>query len=157
MNSLQHLNFLNGINTWLNNISDEPSILNNRSIWGSKIFDHIINGDIEMISQFIIEHPNEVNTQNGLGVTLLCQACMYQKYDISEFLLQHGADPNLQNVGGLTPLHWAVTHSDTRFVTLLLEYGCDPTIKTTFGRTPLQHSKIWNNYELYSKFEKLKN
>ena len=127
---------------------DEPDELFNYL----EIFKSIRSGNIETIKDFIALHSDKINLQSDTGNSLLATACRYSQREIAKFLLESGADPNMQNIGGLSPLHWACCKRDVLFVPLLTGYGCNPALKNISGCTALEHSKLWQNYELYSQF-----
>lgn len=107
--------------------------------------------DIEIIINYILQHPNEINKKNEKGWTALMIACRNSNIygnDIVDILLGNNADPNLCNNKSWTALTLACVHSgydsncDT--VKLLLENNAD--INICVDEIFLLHQVILSKY-----------
>ena len=80
----------------------------------------------------------ELNTQDGLGCTLLHMACSYS-YDCARFLLEQGALVDVKDsILGWTPLHHACNEGNSEIWNLLLAYETDIFLRNDLmGWTPV--------------------
>ena len=64
--------------------------------------------------------PNEINTADSHGRTVLFYAAKFGKVNAVKNLLKAGGDPNVTDVDGSSPLHEAVERCHHNIVKLLL-------------------------------------
>lgn len=105
---------------------------------GSKIFQSVLQGDIEGTKALFGDQSASSKDQTECGTTLLHIASGAQNVEMVRLLIREGADSNTPDQDGQTPLHEALAVEDN-FDTarLLIENGADLANKTTEDRTPL--------------------
>jgi len=70
----------------------------------------------------LLQSGADINTQDMLGFTPLCQAAVNEWAETCRLLLQHGAKVDQGNLVGRTPLHLAVTSGNLFAVKVLVEF-----------------------------------
>jgi len=70
----------------------------------------------------LLQSGADINTQDMLGFTPLCQAAVNEWAETCRLLLQHGAKVDQGNLVGRTPLHLAVTSGNLFTVKVLVEF-----------------------------------
>ena len=83
-----------------------------------------------------------VDSFDGIGLTALQYAAMFNQTDVIYELLQRGADVNKRDRDfGLTALHFSAMFDNADAIRLLLENGASTTIKDNQGRTPIDFAR----------------
>ncbi|XP_042881625.1 ankyrin repeat and protein kinase domain-containing protein 1-like [Penaeus japonicus] len=92
------------------------------------LFYAIQNGELDNLSQILVENPDLVNTLRYGGFTALHTACHVRHPRILTTLLTHGAKLGAIDTLGHTPLHLAVHEGWHEGVAELLRRGASPNI-----------------------------
>lgn len=85
------------------------------------------------IEDAILQHPDDVDTVDGMGRTPLCWAAARGDDRTVAILLAYGADPNTMDVQITTAVSYAAEHGYTKVCRLLLEAGADLDPKLSNG------------------------
>jgi ankyrin repeat protein len=102
-------------------------------------------GPLETVQAMLDQHPDLLESTDGLGKTALTAAAENGMTKVVEFLLAKGANVNARDQYGETPLLRAADddHADTAKV--LIANGADVNAKDKFGETPLHFAKEHHN------------
>lgn len=99
--------------------------------------------------------PNEINTKDSHGRTVLFYAARYGKLNAVKNLLKAGGDPNILDLDGSSPLHEAVERCHNDVVKVLLKQGhIDVDAKNKHGQTPLMKAVIFDDVEMVKLLHK---
>jgi hypothetical protein len=79
----------------------------------------------------------DIESRDGEGRTLLCQAARQGRNTTVKFLLDHGADINAQDRTRMTPLRYAIENGDKDLVETLIDSGADLRKQGTNELDPL--------------------
>jgi ankyrin repeat protein len=88
--------------------------------------EHLVRaGDVERLKKLFVEQPEQKNSTDQQGKSLLLCAIEERQAGVVEFLLQQGADANAAGKYSPPPLHTAVYAGDPNVVRMLLKAGAD--------------------------------
>lgn len=127
--------------------------LSNRQTISKLVYMMIHNFPLYYIQEYIINHPDEINSQDSDGYTALMIAIFCKKIKhrdkLVEMLLCYGANPNLQQHEKETALTYAAKHSrnlkTNNIIKILLEKGTDPNLRNRHGETALMLAAKYSN------------
>lgn len=106
--------------------------------------------DIERLSRLLSKNKS-INTRNGVGRTMLNDACSNKSIMIASRLLEMGANVNNADQDGGTPLHDAieaeVKSSKLELVKLLITYGADVNAVSNYS-APLHFAAYSGDTEI---------
>jgi ankyrin repeat protein len=106
------------------------------------IFDFIKSDDLQKITTWLKEHPEEIGAVDGAGRTPLHYAVSNNLLTVCEWLLAGGADIHAKDVSGQTPLHYATRNDLWSITVLLLNQGAEIDARMKDGCTPLHLASI---------------
>ena len=92
----------------------------------------------EEARRWIIDRPQDINTQDHAGNTPLQIASLAGQAEVVALLLEAGCDTTCRNIDSDTPLIDAVENSHVEVVKLLLKAGVDPRQRNAKGQEPLE-------------------
>lgn len=96
-------------------------------------------GDMELLREYLQKHPDEVNSQDGQGRTVVHMAAANGRLDVLELLFdEFNPRPNIRNEEGNTALHFAALNNRVAVAELLLKKGWKASQQNNFFKTPLQ-------------------
>lgn len=67
----------------------------------------------------------------------LCDAVLFNDYDMFKQLINDGVDVNEKDYNGVTALWYAAQQGHCEMAKLLIEHGADLEVKDNYGNTPL--------------------
>ena len=115
------------------------------------------DGNLPVV-QALLEKGDNVNADDGHGITALMVASWNGHTEIVKSLLEKGADVNIKKTdSGVTPLFIASLQGHTEVVKLLLAAKADVNVKVSReGKiyTPLSIAKQWERNDIVSILEK---
>ena len=103
------------------------------------------DGDIEGVSHYLSTNPNEVDSLDQLGNTLLHTACWGKQLGVIGVIMAFAPNVNAIGCHGRTPLHYAVHEGSAvslPIINSLLAAGADARIKDDEGFTPADWAKV---------------
>ena len=132
---------INAIRNWIDEGADWPDALAGEATapapdpQATRIMEALRNGERQVFTKLLREHPEAVNRSGTRAFTPLMYAALYGDAISVRLLLERGADPNLRNLSKASALMYAVDDPDkTR---LLLDHGADSNARSDEGQTPL--------------------
>ena len=132
---------INAIRNWIDEGADWPDALAGEAMapaqdpQATRIMEALRNGEHQVFTKLLREHPEAVNRSGTGGSTPLMYAVLYGDAISVRLLLDAGADPNVRNLGNASALMYASDDPDkTR---LLLDRGADANARSDEGQTPL--------------------
>ncbi len=132
---------VNTIRNWIDEGADWPDALAGEAQAPApdpqaiRMMEALRNGERQVFTKLLREHPETVNRSGTSGFTPLMYAVLYGDANCVRLLLEAGADPNLRNLGNASALMYASDDPDkTR---LLLDRGADANARSDEGQTPL--------------------
>jgi len=142
-------------------------------IQGAEIHEAAELGHLDKVKACLANDPNQLNTEDAKGRTVLARAALSGKKELVEFLLEKGAaedifaasivghtdkvaalvkqDKNLVNAqdqGGKAALHWAALYGQKKVVELLLAEKADLNSLDENGFTPLHWAAMFNKSDV---------
>lgn len=88
------------------------------------------DGKNDLLRQYLLDHPDEVNSIDFSGDNLVSVACWHGHYDTVTMLLEEfDLDVNHTNLQGSTALHRCCSQNSSAIALLLMHKGADPHIK----------------------------
>lgn len=109
-------------------------------------------GDIELVKEYLCQHPEAIDTQDEQGRTLMHMAAANGYVDVLEVLLSFHPTPNIQNTEGNTALHFAALNKCVSTASLLLDGGWKTDIVNSAGQTALQLISQQRGFEEVENF-----
>ena len=97
------------------------------------------SNNLKKMTQYLEEHPEEVNTSDAFGTTAVAEATRRNNLKMLELLFSKKADPNRKGNGGMSPfMLWSQRNQKATAVgDLLLKNGAAINARDAMGRTPL--------------------
>ncbi|XP_046709984.1 poly [ADP-ribose] polymerase tankyrase-2-like isoform X3 [Silurus meridionalis] len=89
------------------------------------------------VSEYLLQHGAEVNSQDKGGLIPLHNAASYGHVDVAALLIKYNACVNATDKWAFTPLHEAAQKGRTQLCALLLAHGADPALRNQEGQSPL--------------------
>ncbi len=116
------------------------------------LFELIKNDDLKTFEKHLT--PENVNTINEFGDSLLFGAVILGNTDIVNSLISHGAEINLRNFKGSTALMSAIWGGHADIVNMLIDNGADLLARNDEGTTPLLAAAISGSVSLVERLLK---
>ena len=89
-----------------------------------------------------------VDVNDGIGLTALHVASMFNQTDVIKHLLHEGANMNIQDPFKKdTPLHFAARNNNTEAARILIENGADVNLVNSRNQTPLDLARKGSEVE----------
>lgn len=112
----------------------------------NELYDITHAGNLEGVSKWLDEKPEDLNADISDGYSALHVACMFGWEPIVHHLVKRGSliNQNARNASQTTPLHLAtmfrVEATAKNLILFLLDSGAELNAKQAGGQTPLHHA-----------------
>lgn len=84
-----------------------------------KIFQAVVDGDIDKVKEFLLDPNNDINCKDDEGMSLLHFAVDRGYLAMTQLLLDHRADTHILDAEGQTPLQYAIDCNHLDIIKLL--------------------------------------
>jgi len=121
-----------------------------------EFFSACVNGDLDIVTQFLYEGQYPIDIRNKNNWTGLIMACFNEREKIAKLLIANGANVNATNNKGTTVFMYAKTpvqrkQTEVFLLNYLLENGADINAKDKNGLTVLDYVQQ-NGFEVLAKW-----
>jgi ankyrin repeat protein len=110
--------------------------------------------NLEQIIDALLEAGADLNTEKGIGYTLLLEAVILDNEALVRLLLDKGAQINAMGSDGSTALHCAAQFGDKNMVALLITRGADINSRDNQGNSPLTKARFFMRPDVESLLRK---
>lgn len=120
----------------------------------TNIFEAAALGDTQRVSDWLDDHPNDLDALSDDGFPPLGLAAFFGHEDTAAFLLRNGADPDLAatNPMQVRPIHAAVANRNEQtgyaLAKLLLAHGAEVNVAQHGGWSPLHEAAAHGQNEI---------
>ena len=107
--------------------------------------DAITSIDLEKDDRFNkVKSLNDINEQDGNGVSLLWEAVRKNDLSLVKLLLSMGANPNITTNDGWTPLHLCAQNYYVECAKILISNHADVNLKDKWGKNVISVAAYWS-------------